>query len=272
MVQPTTNRHVALITGASSGLGLAVAKRFASAGFDLIIVGRDESRLREAVSTIEGSTQIEPIVCDVTDRTAIEPMIAEAEKRFTRLDLLINIVGLSDRGLTKSLEPQRLDELFQANVFSALGCSQAALPLLESSRGQIINIGSLAAKVAPRYLGGYAAAKHALAAITQQMRLELREVGVNVMLVSPGPIRRDDAGERYKDRVTDDLPESANRPAGGTTVKGLSPEYVADRIYRAFQRRSADVLLPGYLRPIIAVGHLIPRLGDWLLLWFTRNK
>lgn len=267
-----SNRKVALITGASAGLGLAIARRFAEAGFDLAIVGRDVDRLKEAAGKIHGDGAVECIACDVTEQEEVERLLTSVSDKFERLDVLVNNVGLSDRGVTRSLEIERLTELLKANVFTALLCSQISMPLLENSRGQIINIGSLAAKVAPRYLGGYAAAKHSLAAVTQQLRLESREVGVNVMLVSPGPIRRGDAGERYKDKVTEGMPDSANKPAGGTKVKGLAPEYVADRIYRAYCRRSVDVMLPGYLRPIVALGHLFPSLGDRMLLWFTKTK
>lgn len=271
-------RPVALITGASTGLGFAIAQRFAAAGYDLVIVGRDLQRTKAAADRISGDTQISedtqivPLVCDVTDREQVDQLLHQTQQRFGRLDVLVNNVGLSDRGLIQTLAADRLNDLLNANVFSVLHCIQAALPMLANSSGQVVNIGSLAAKVAPRYLGGYAVAKHALAAITQQVRLESRALGVNVMLISPGPIRRDDAGQRYQDRVGEDLPESANRPAGGTRVKGLDPKYVADRIFKAVKKRSADVLLPGYLRPIIAIGHLLPTLGDRMLLWFTSSK
>ncbi|QDV67146.1 putative oxidoreductase [Rosistilla carotiformis] len=268
----SSNRQVALVTGASTGLGFAIAQRFAAAGFDVVIVGRDRERTESAASQIAGDARTVAMVCDVIDRQQVDRLIDDVQQQFGRLDVLVNNVGLSDRGLIQALDADRLNDLFNANVFSALNCSQAALPLLAQSGGQIVNIGSLAAKVAPRYLGGYAAAKHALAAITQQLRLESRVLGVNVILISPGPIRRDDAGYRYKDRVGEDLPESANRPAGGARVKGLDPIYVADRILKACRKRSTDVLLPGYLRPIIAIGHLLPTLGDRILLWFTRSK
>lgn len=110
--------------------------------------------------------------------------------------MLVNCVGISDRGLIEDLKSDRLQELLDQNVFTALLCCQAGLPLLKESRGVIVNIGSLASKVGARYIGGYAIAKHALAGLTQQMRLELKPVGVHVGLVSPGPIQREDAGRR----------------------------------------------------------------------------
>ncbi len=172
----------------------------------------------------------------------------------------------------RSLQPERLKHLIQQNVFTALLCSQAALPMLEESRGVIVNIGSLAAKVGARYIGGYAAAKHALAGMTQQMRLELRPRGIHVALVNPGPIRRDDEGTRYQEQIDESVPEQASKPGGGTRVKGLPPEKVAQAVLKCVQRRRVDVILPGYMRLLIAIGHAFPRFGDWLLLKFTSVK
>ena len=165
-----------------------------------------------------------------------------------------------------------MDELIQQNVLTALLCSQAAIPLLEANRGVIVNIGSLASKVDARYIGGYAIAKHALAGMTQQMRLELKSRGIHVGLVSPGPIRRDDAGTRYHDTVDSSLPPQASKPGGGTRLKGLPPERVADAVLRVIRKRSPDIVMPGYLRIMISVGQAWPRLGDWLLLKFTSDK
>ncbi len=188
------------------------------------------------------------------------------------MDVLVNCVGGSDRGLAENLTSERLIELVQQNVVTALLCSQAALEMLQQSGGTIVNVGSLAAKVGARYLGGYAAAKHALAGMTQQMRLELRPRGIHVALVSPGPIRRDDAGTRYDQRIDDSVPEQASKPGGGTRVKGLDPDKVARAILSCVRKRRGDVIMPAYMRLLIAVGHAIPRLGDWLLLKFTSMK
>ncbi len=135
-----------------------------------------------------------------------------------------------------------------------------------------MNIGSLASKVGARYIGGYAIAKHALAGMTQQLRLELKPRGIHVGLVSPGPIRRDDAGQRYNKSMEEGLPTQASAPGGGTRLKGLAPERVADAVLRCIESRKPDIVLPGYLRLLIATGHAFPRLGDWLLLKFTSVK
>jgi NAD(P)-dependent dehydrogenase (short-subunit alcohol dehydrogenase family) len=211
-------------------------------------------------------------VCDLTDPEQVSQMFQSVQRRFGRLDVLVNCVGASDRGLIENLSLDKLDDLFRRNVHTALLCSQTAIPLLEASRGVIVNIGSLASKVGSRYIGGYAIAKHALAGMTQQMRLELRARGIHVGMVSPGPIRRSDAGSRYEAAMDASLPEQASKPGGGTKLKGLAPDRVADAVLRVVRKRSPDIVMPGYLRILIALGHAWPRLGDWLLLKFTSTK
>jgi NAD(P)-dependent dehydrogenase (short-subunit alcohol dehydrogenase family) len=264
---------VALITGGSAGLGFVVARTFLDAGYRVVIVGRTPERLNQAVERLAADTDtLTAQPCDLTRREEVERLIGRVDEQYGRLDVLINCVGASDRGLVENLEPDKLQELIAQNVCTALLCSQAALPMLEKTRGVIVNVGSLAAKVGARYIGGYTAAKHALAGLTQQMRLELKPRGVHVALVNPGPIRRDDAGTRYDDQIDPSVPQQASQPGAGARVKGLPPEKVAAAILRSVQRRRIDVVMPGYMRVLIAVGHACPRLGDWLLLKFTSAK
>ncbi|MGI9470108.1 MAG: SDR family NAD(P)-dependent oxidoreductase [Rubripirellula sp.] len=274
---------VAIVTGASAGLGLVIAERLMTEGYRVMIVGRDTARLHAAKTRLESAVgssprnadasrpepQVATHCCDLTDQTAVGGLVADVRSTFGKLNVLVNCVGASDRGLIESLDADHAEFLFRQNVVTALLCSQASLPMLEESSGVIVNIGSLASKVGARYIGGYAIAKHALAGMTQQMRLELKPRGVHVGLINPGPIRRDDEGQRYREQINKDLPDQASRPGAGTRVKGLPPETVADGVIRLIQGRRPDMVLPRYLRVLIATGHAFPRLGDWLLLKFT---
>ena len=261
---------VALITGGSAGLGLVIAKTFLAAGYRVMIVGRDQGRLDNAVTQLKADKDHADSVCaDISENIGVEQMIAAVTTKFGRLDVLVNCVGKSDRGTIESLDAEHLVDLFRQNVCTALLCSQASIGMLETTGGVIVNIGSLGGKVGARYIGGYVAAKHALTGMTQQLRLELKAKGIHVGLVSPGPIRRDDEGSRYDAKVGDDLPEQAKKPGGGTKVKGLPPQSVADAVLRCVQKRKPDIVLPGYLRILITIGNAFPRLGDWLLMKFT---
>ena len=270
------SRPVVLVTGGSSGLGLAIAKAFIGNGFQAVVVGRSAERLERAAEQIRANVSSGAFVtaraADVRFGDQVAELFDGIDAEFQRLDVLVNCVGESDRGLIESLTVDRLRELIDQNVVTALLCSQSALPLLEKNSGAIVNVGSLAGKVGARYIGGYSAAKHALAGMTQQMRLELRSRGVHVALVNPGPIRRDDGGTRYASKIDETMPDQASAPGAGANVKGLEPEIVARAVVRAAMRRAPDVILPRHLRLLIAVGHLFPRLGDWLLLKFTSGR
>lgn len=269
--EDVSQKPVAIVTGASGGLGLVISQTLASQDYRVILVGRNRERLHEARQRLSGQNHA-AIVGDVTNQADVTRLFAEVHAQCGRLDVLVNCVGTSDRGLIENLSTEKLDELIQQNVLTALLCCQAAIPALEQSQGVIVNIGSLAAKVGARYIGGYAIAKHALAGMTQQLRLELKPRGIHVGLVNPGPIQRSDAGQRYRDSIDDRLPAQAAAPGGGARLKGLPPQRVADAVMGCISRRRPDVVLPRHLRLLIGIGHLIPRLGDWLLMKFTSSK
>jgi len=265
---------VALVTGGSAGLGLVIVQALLNRGYRVVVVGRDETRLSAAVANLDcaEASRIETQQCDVTCEAEVERLFAVIESSLGRLDVLVNCVGTSDRGLIENLSVENAERLFRQNVIPALLCSQYGLRLLEQNRGTIVNIGSLGGKVGSRYIGGYAIAKHGLAGMTQQLRLELKPKQVHVGLISPGPIAREDAGRRYDGSADTNLPEQARAPGGGARLKGLPPQRVAAAVIRCIERKAVDIVLPRHMRVFIALGHAFPRLGDWLLLKFTSGK
>ncbi|TWU00879.1 SDR family NAD(P)-dependent oxidoreductase [Stieleria varia] len=261
----------AIITGGSAGLGRVIAETFLQRGYRVMIVGRNETRLQRASQTIN-HPELHTAQCDLLNTEQTQSLADRVQRELGRLDVLVNCVGASDRSLVSELTPDRLHELIDQNVVTMLLCSQSMAGLLEQSSGTIVNIGSLAGKVGARYLGGYNAAKHALTGLTQQMRLEMLPKNIHVAIVHPGPIRRDDAGARYDDRVSTSMPAQAAQPGGGTSVKGLDPQRVADAVLRCVERKKRDIILPAHMRWMIALGNAFPSLGDWLLLKFTSKR
>lgn len=273
----TDPRRVIIVTGASAGLGKAIARSAVLAGDRVVLVARDPERLAESAAELR---RLAPTIDSVLECVADVTVVADVERLKGKVidwagtvDVLINCIGQSDRGRASELTPDHLHGLIDVNLTSALNCVVTLLPLLRESRGSIVNIGSLASKLASRYLGGYPLAKHALAGWTQQLRLECDADGVHVGLVCPGPIRRPDGGSRYSERVAaGDLPASAGKPGGGAKLKGLDPDTVAAAVLRCIDRRLPEIILPARVRLLMMIGAAWPSLGDRLLLRFTSSK
>ena len=132
--------------------------------------------------------------------------------------------------------PEQFRDLMELNLIALVRCTRAALPHLLARQGHVVNIGSLAAKSASRWVGAYPATKHAVAAYSQQLRLELGPQGLHVLLVCPGPIARE--GSRlYPLEGLEDVPERARHPGAGVRASAIAPEWLAKAILRACQRR-----------------------------------
>jgi uncharacterized protein len=260
---------VALVTGGSQGLGLAIARALVATGAHVVISGRNEQRLAAAAAELSTSDrQCAWLPGDVTKQDEVTALIEQTMAMHGRLDLLVNCAGRSARGEVASVTADEFATLLDVNFLSAVRCTQAALPHFLASRGHVVHIGSLAAKAASRYLGAYPASKFPLAAYAQQLRLELGERGLHVLLVCPGPLERHDAGRRYNDQAAH-LPHAARQPGGGAKLPRLDPDKLARRILAACQRRQAELVLPGRAKLLFALAQLWPRLGDWVIRRMT---
>jgi short-subunit dehydrogenase len=113
-------------------------------------------------------------------------------------------------------------------------------------------------------MGAYSATKFAVSAYSAQLRLELGPQGLHVLLVSPGPIARDEP-RTYTDDKTKNIPESARKPGGGAKVKLIQPEWLAERIVRACERRTSELIVPGKARLVFAISQLSADWGDWIV-------
>lgn len=261
-----------LVTGGSSGLGLAVAEAFAQAGARICLVARNADRLDLAADELKrrGYTRITTFPADVTCDEQVDNLFRSLEQQFSELNVLVNAVGASDRAAILDVSPERFQRLWELNFLAVVRCTRAAAPMLTRSRGRIVNIGSLASKVASPYLGAYPATKFALAAYSQQLRLELQPRGVHVLLVCPGPVERKDAGSRY-DALAADLPPSARQPGGGANLKSINASDLAQRIVSACDRGESELVIPSKVKWLAAVAQILPSWADRVLLKSTRN-
>ena len=260
---------VVMITGGSRGLGRALALAFAEAGARVVIAARDADTLREvAGQLVKAGGLVTGVVTDVTRQESVEHLIAETLRLHGRLDVLVNCVGRSDRGELLHTSVEQMRDLWELNFLAPARCTAAAAPHLIESQGHVINIGSLAAKVASRFLGGYATSKFPLDAYSQQLRLEIGPKGVKVLLVCTGPIRRVDAGSRYASR-SEGLPDSAAKPGAGVKLNALDPDALSRQILRAAERGKAELIVPNHARLLFALCRLFPKLGDRIIRKMT---
>lgn len=260
---------VVLVTGGSSGLGRVIAEEFARRGARVVIVGLDAERVSAAENRFrQAGHQALGLAADITQQTEVDRLFEKALGWFGQLDVLVNNAGRSMRGRILDVTPEQFQEMLDLNFISAVRCTRAAVPHLLPRRGHIINMGSLAAKTAPRWVGAYPASKFALAAYSQQLRLELGPEGIHVLLVCPGPVRRrDPRGYSFGD--IHDLPEPARQPGAGVKLDAAHPERLARAILRATEKRKPELVYPRKARVFFALSQIWPALGDRLLVRLT---
>lgn len=255
-------QKVAVVTGGSAGLGRHLAEELARRHARVVIVGRDQDRLETAKAAIRldhAEAQCMTVAADITQTGEVDRLFTLTEQHFGQLDLLINCAGRSMRGRASETSLADFQNLLDLNTLAAIDCCQQALPALRETRGTIVNIGSLASRIATPNLGGYPVSKFAIAGYSEQLRRELADEGVHVLTVFPGPIARPDAGERYADQAAD-LGEAAQRP-GGTHLTAADPTTLSRRILRAAERRKAE-WMPTKARIFCVLALLSPRLAD----------
>lgn len=264
-----------VVCGATAGLGRELATKLAEQNpKSLMLMARRPEPLESFAAELSSgfpSTQTIPLSVDVCDGDSLKRHL-EANSPIPP-DLVINAVGESDRGSILDLQTEKLNDLLRVNVHSSLNVIQSFHPRLAAAKGTLVLIGSLASLFAPRFLGGYAIAKHGVAALAQQTRLELGEDDVHVMLACPGPIKRDDAGKRYNQLKPQDgsqtaIPEEALQPGGGAQVKGLDPSTLASDILIAAAKKKKILIRPRKAWLLHALYAISPALGEKIL----RNK
>ncbi|MGW9596640.1 SDR family oxidoreductase [Streptomyces chartreusis] len=214
----TTTDATVLVTGASSGFGAAIARRFATAGARVIVAARRADKLAERVSEL--GPHVLPLTLDVRDRDAVQRAIATLPKEFSRIDVLVNNAGLAmGLGPAHHADADEWQTMLDTNCGGVLHCTRATLPgMVERGRGHVINIGSIAGTYP--YPGGnvYGATKAFVRQFSLNLRSDLHGTGIRVTCIEPGMV-------------------------GGTefsTVRFRNDHEQADRVYAGMQPLTAD--------------------------------
>ncbi|MEO6283264.1 MAG: SDR family NAD(P)-dependent oxidoreductase [Dyadobacter sp.] len=192
--------RIALITGATSGIGKATAEIFADAGIDLILCGRRKDRLDEVAGTLASKAKVTTLIFDVRDKGAVLAMIGSLPDEWKNIDILINNAGNAHgMGSLDEGDTDDWDAMIDGNVKGLLYVSKAVIPLLlERGKGHIVNISSIAGK--QTYANGavYCASKAAVEVLSEGMRLELTQHGIKVTNVAPGAVETEFSLVRFK--------------------------------------------------------------------------
>jgi short-subunit dehydrogenase len=182
---------VVIITGASSGIGEVTARRLARAGAKLVLAARRTERLAALCAEIDPSgARTLVVACDVTVDADRRTLVEAAVKRFGHIDALVNNAGYGQRGPVERVPVDAIRQNYETNVFSLVALTQLVAPLMRmQGRGRIVNIGSVAGRIARPMSSIYDSTKHALEGLTDGLRGELKPFGVQVVLVRPGFIQ-----------------------------------------------------------------------------------
>lgn len=235
-------KETALVTGASSGIGMETARRLAEKGISVIAAARRTDRLEELSRTYDS---IVPRPVDLTDPDQVEAFCAEISAKEQPVTILVNNAGYSIRGMFEAVPIEDIKQLFEVNVFALVRITQACLPGMRRTRhGAIVNVSSIAGKFAFPGNGPYTAAKHAVEGFTDALRHEAAPLGIRVVSIRPAFIATEfntvtnEKSAAFASRTADDyrkIAETAKESLGQmwASIKLCEPKAVAEVITEA---------------------------------------
>jgi short-subunit dehydrogenase len=227
---------VVVITGASSGIGRALSKEFASLGSKLSLGARRTELLEELQSELPG-TEIFIQKTDVSIENDCRNLIEETIKRYGQIDVLINNAGISMRALFEDVDLNVIRQLMEVNFFGTVYCSKYALPYLLKTKGSLVGVISIAGYVGLPGRTGYSASKFAIRGFLDTLRIENLKKGLHVLVAAPGFT----ASEVRQVALTTDGSQQGETPRDES--KMMSAEECAHHIVRAIQKRKRTLIL-----------------------------
>jgi uncharacterized protein len=219
--------QVAVVTGASSGIGAEIARTLSRAGRHCILLARREDRLRALAKEIDGEFE----VCDVRDRLAVESVAARVLERHPQIHVLVNDAGIPGRITFLEGDPEAIENVMRTNYLGGVWCLRAFLPgLAAAAPSDVVNIVSVAGDVAFPPSGPYSASKHAQLAFSRATAAQLRRRGIRVHTVKPGFVETEGFPQRW-------LPAPVRRIV-------VRPEAVAAHVIDSLERRRGETSVP----------------------------
>ena len=248
---------VVIITGASGGIGAALAEVFSMNNFKLVIAARDNQKLeivRKKLAARGG--EILSVICDVSKEDDCKMLISETVKRFGRIDVLINNAGISMRALFEVLDLTVLQKVMAVNFWGTVYCTKYAFPYLLKSQGSIVGISSIAGKKGLPGRTGYSASKFAMEGFLESVRTENLKNNLHVLVACPGFTATDIRINALSEKGFPQKESPRNEK------KMMTPEKVAVRIFKAIINRKRDLVLTGSGKITLLLNKLFPSFSD----------
>lgn len=236
---------VVVITGASSGIGKATARKFANQGSKLVLIARRDDILNDLKSSL-GDTSVLNIKTDITDINDLEHAISEILSTFGHIDILINNAGIVDTEPLENIDAERIQQIIDVNLIAPINITRLALPLMRpQQQAHIVNVSSTVGLTRVPNQSTYGASKAGLNGFTDAMRRELHDTGIGVSMVLPGLVNTPMLGDfENRDEALNMLKET------GMDIPGVylnEPEEIAEHIIEAIRYNRREVLLGGWM-------------------------
>lgn len=228
---------VAVVTGASMGIGEAIAKIFADQGAKVVMLSRDAGRVEAARGRVGQSERTLAMTCDVRHREDIDRAIGLTLHHFQRIDIWVNNAGHGLLDSVAQMEMAAFREMFETNFFGAVAAMQAVIRVMrQQGGGTIINISSVAGHIPLPFHAGYSATKFALNAIGKAAGVELKKDGIHVLTVCPGYVRT-----QFGKNVVLGNDQKKVRP---DSVRGITAERVARATLQGYRKQKREIIVP----------------------------
>jgi len=249
---------VVVVTGASMGIGEAIAKKFADEGANVVLLSRDTARAESARARIGHPDRTAALSCDVRHSEEIDRVLGLTLHHFKRIDLWINNAGHGLLDSVAEVDMQACHELFETNLFGALSAMQAVIPVMrQQGGGTIINISSVAGHIPIPFHATYSASKFAMNAIGKAARVELKKDGIHVLTVCPGYVQT-----AFSNNAVRGNDPKRVRPAA---VRGITAERVARATLQGYLKQKREVIVPWTMHVPVKIYQLFPALVEWAM-------